>query len=1151
MKSFYIQKHLVISGIRLPATIYANRCLIIDNKVCSAITITETETVIANSIKAENDNMGDFHQILTSLLSADNHVRQTAEETYQALPLGKKVSYLFNVVQNQAGNIDEKQMAAVMLHRLMANEFMDFYSHLSPENQKQFKNNLLLTVNNEKNDIIRRRMCDVASEVARNQLDDEGNNNWPEFLNFLFQCANFPSNDMKDSALRIFINVPGVFGNQQSNYLVVIKQMFQQSLNVPDSNIQVQTVKAICAFILHHDKLQEIQEQLTDLLPNMMRIINESLIAEEDDSLIKLLVNLAGNAPIFLKSQLSDIVEMCLRYLGNKEASQSYRQMCLEVIVTLTETAPTMMRKKSSKYIIQLTGQVLELMANVEDDDDWSTQDDPDEIDQESMSVIAEYALDRLACRLGGKIMLSHIISNVSSMLDNPSWKDRYAALMAISAMGGGFHKEMLHILPEILDRILTLLKDSHPRVRYSMCNVIVQMGADFSPKFQKKFHEKIVPAILLLLEDNLNPRVQAHAGAALLNFSKDCPKKILLSYMDLIMVKLENILQARIADLVKGGGRLIVLEQMVTTIACVANTCEGDFVKFYDHLMPFLKEIIRNAVAPELKLLRGKTIECISLIGLAVGQEKFLADASVIMDLMLATHNKYEKLSEYDPQTSYLIISSWTRICKVMGQQFEQYLPLVIGPVMAAASLKPEVVYLNNDDKRNMTDKSEWQFVPLWKQQNFGIKTSSLEDKASACEMLVCYARELKIGFAPYAEDVVKLMVPLLKFYFHDNVRIAAAQSMPNLLKCAEIRGPEYLQHMWGYILPELLQAFIKFEPDPDVSAEMYDALRKCIELLGTGCLSDKWIKDILYTLETNLNSHFEREAQHFKRRKDDDYDEVEEERLALEDCDDVYSFTKLTEILHVFFVTFKTDFFQYFDLIVHQFAKLLDSDKSAFDHKWGLCIFNDLIEFCGPGCAKYQEYFLRPMIEYVKDINSDVRLAAIYGCGVLGMCGGPSFASVCAEIMPFLLQVINNSEARSAENMRATENAVSAIAKILEYNNSAVNVNEILPLWLCNLPICEDTDEAPFVYGYLCKLIENQHPLVLGQNNSNIPSLIRIIAEAFLQDAIDRSHIVAQRMIMIVNGIQANQEVFNACLAVLNPEHMKMLQSLLMTNN
>lgn len=112
-----------------------------------------------------------------------------------------------------------------MLRRLMANDFLEFFSNvssqfilmysfncfltgllfqLSPENQKQFKDNLLLSVNNEKNDILRRRMCDVASEVARNQLDDDGNNSWPEFLNFLFQCANSPSNDMKDSALRMF-----------------------------------------------------------------------------------------------------------------------------------------------------------------------------------------------------------------------------------------------------------------------------------------------------------------------------------------------------------------------------------------------------------------------------------------------------------------------------------------------------------------------------------------------------------------------------------------------------------------------------------------------------------------------------------------------------------------------------------------------------------------------------------------------------------------------------------------------------------------------------------------------------------------------------------------------------------------------------------
>lgn len=40
---------------------------------------------------------------------------------------------------------------------------------------------------------------------------------------------------------------------------------------------------------------------------------------------------------------------------------------------------------------------------------------------------------------------------------------------------------------------------------------------------------------------------------------------------------------------------------------------------------MPCLKYIIQNAEQEELKLLRGKTIECISLIGLAVGKDKVI----------------------------------------------------------------------------------------------------------------------------------------------------------------------------------------------------------------------------------------------------------------------------------------------------------------------------------------------------------------------------------------------------------------------------------------------------------------------------------------------------------------------------------------------
>lgn len=66
------------------------------------------------------------------------------------------------------------------------------------------------------------------------------------------------------------------------------------------------------------------------------------------------------------------------------------------------------------------------------------------------------------------------------------------------------------------------------------------------------------------------------------------------------------------------------------------------------------------------------------------------------------------------------------------------------------------------------------------------------------------------------------------------------------------------------------------------------------------------------------------------------------------------------------------------------------------------------------------------------------------------------------------------------------------------------------------------EDTDEAPHVYGYLCQLVEHNHPAILGPNNSNLPKLIAIIAEAFYQDAIQPEHAVAQRMLNIVRQIQ-----------------------------
>lgn len=88
--------------------------------------------------------------------------------------------------------------------------------------------------------------------------------------------------------------------------------------------------------------------------------------------------------------------------------------------------------------------------------------------------------------------------------------------------------------------------------------------------------------------------------------------------------------------------------------------------------------------------------------------------------------------------------------------------------------------------------------------------------------------------------------------------------------------------------------------------------------------------------------------------------------------------------------------------------------------------------------------------MLQYVKDKQAEVRQAAIYGCGILGQFGGEQFAPTCAQVLPMLLDVVLASESREPENVNPTENAISAIAKILKYNSSSVlNPDEMLTLW------------------------------------------------------------------------------------------------------
>ena len=160
-----------------------------------------------------------------------------------------------------------------MLRRLISNDFSEFYDKLNDEQKAQFKGEMLNLLQAESSRHVRKKIVDLVAETSRNLMDDDGNNLWPEFLNLLFALAKAPSHELKEASLCLFSAVPSVFGNQNSHYIDVIKQMLLESLTNGESyDVRFTAVKATVNYLLLHEKDATVLKHMGDLLGPILTV---------------------------------------------------------------------------------------------------------------------------------------------------------------------------------------------------------------------------------------------------------------------------------------------------------------------------------------------------------------------------------------------------------------------------------------------------------------------------------------------------------------------------------------------------------------------------------------------------------------------------------------------------------------------------------------------------------------------------------------------------------------------------------------------------------------------------------------------------------------------------------------------------------------
>ena len=193
-----------------------------------------------------------------------------------------------------------------------------------------------------------------------------------------------------------------------------------------------------------------------------------------------------------------------------------------------------------------------------------------------------------------------------------------------------------------------------------------------------------------------------------------------------------------------------------------------------------------------------------------------------------------------------------------------------------------------------------------------------------------------------------------------------------------------------------------------------------------------------------------------------------------------------------------------------------------SNFEKKVGLFIMDDMVEFLGQELlGQIWLDISKTLMAYVDNPSCGIRQAASYGLGEFIKQTNNDYKNYAEQILEVLykgLQVNNGWF-----NKVAQDNIVTAIGKLIKFRGKEYsNLKEIIQKWLNYLPIKEDISESPGQHDLLCDIVMQSPDMIFGENNSNVPKIIRILCEVY--DSKYSNKEVDEKIKKIIEGIKQN---------------------------
>ena len=362
-------------------------------------------------------------QLLYALMSQDNIRRREAESmlsTQLETDFINVMRSLMSVFCNLSSDLVMRSFAGILI-RSSIEKYSTKVTNIEFFNElKSFLLNLWST---ETNQIIFLRLSHILAQLS---IVSKWNDLIPILINGSTNNTNY--------LLHLIEIISDYSPECIQNNLNSLGGYLGQHIMNSDAKIQINCARATCACIVCLDD-ENHRNLFRSALAPIMNILCQCLsTGNETDatSIIDHLVTIANIQPVFYKGSVDNIVNAMLSIANSQGLEFTTRTIAIELIVTLTETAPALARRCEGLASGLCPIAFSLMLEHDETENEWISQKYTEE-PVEGDYIVGEEIIERIAAGMGGQIVTPEVLKLIEVYSNNmSSWKHRRSAVAAL-----------------------------------------------------------------------------------------------------------------------------------------------------------------------------------------------------------------------------------------------------------------------------------------------------------------------------------------------------------------------------------------------------------------------------------------------------------------------------------------------------------------------------------------------------------------------------------------------------------------------------------------------------------------------------------------------------------------------------------------------